>query len=202
MVDTNDDAIETHTESLALTLRRLRIERNVSQAEVARATGISSSFLSLVEQGRSDIAIGRLLRLARFYGVELTDLIGGGNEAKDEPIRVLRTDPNHMIHSDTEDVDVFDLATGARWTLVPLLSVHQAGSQGQINDIGEHEAMLFVLEGTYEIALAGHEPVRLQAGEGVLYLSVAPYRITNVGDRPGRMLGIGLRQPPQPKAES
>ncbi len=39
--------------------------------------GISSSFLSLIEQAQSDITIGRLARLAEFYDVELADLLSG-----------------------------------------------------------------------------------------------------------------------------
>ena len=46
----------------------------LSQAELSCAVDMSSSFLSLLEQGRTDIAIGRLLQLAGFYDVELTDL--------------------------------------------------------------------------------------------------------------------------------
>jgi DNA-binding Xre family transcriptional regulator len=65
------EAIGGHRQSLALTLRRLRAERGLSQSDLARVTGISSSFLSLVEQGRSDITIGRLLRLAEFYDLEI-----------------------------------------------------------------------------------------------------------------------------------
>lgn len=160
---------------------------------MARATGISGSFLSLVEQGRSDIAIGRLLRLARFYDLEITDLLGGETDANAEPIRVLRADPEHMIHSDTEEIDMFDPPTGSRWTLVPLLSVPQPGGGRQVNDIVEHESVLFVLDGTFEIQLADREPIRLGPGEGVIYRSVAPYRVTNVGKRTGRMLGIGVR---------
>lgn len=56
---------------LGTKLRALRTDRGLSIAEVADATGISASFLSLVENGRSDIAIGRLMRLIDFYGVGL-----------------------------------------------------------------------------------------------------------------------------------
>jgi hypothetical protein len=52
--------------------------------------GISSSFLSLLEQGRTDIAIGRLLHLAWFYDVELTDPLG--DEPKHEAAPAHRTE--------------------------------------------------------------------------------------------------------------
>lgn len=184
-----------HKQQLALTLRRLRTERNLSQSEVARATGISNSFLSLVEQGRSDITIGRLLRLARFYDLKLTDLVGSDGDPDPDPVQMLRADPEHMIHSDAEKVDVFDLTAGTQWTLVPVLSVYQPGGAVRLNDPKEHETLLFVLAGTFEIQFASRETARLKAGNGVIYCGIAAYHITNVSNRAGRILAVGLRSP-------
>jgi transcriptional regulator with XRE-family HTH domain len=47
-------------------LRALRGARRLSLGDVAKGTGISASFLSLVENGRSDITIGRLTRLVDY----------------------------------------------------------------------------------------------------------------------------------------
>jgi transcriptional regulator with XRE-family HTH domain len=192
------EPIGTHKESLAQTLRQLRAGRRLSLAELARATGISSSFLSLVEQGRSDITIGRLIRLAEFYDVELADLLSGEHGRPADPVLVLRADPNHVIHSDEEGVDVFDLTAGSRWTLVPMLGVHQPGGGVQVEDVHERESLVFVLEGTFELEFTGGTPVRLRRGEGAIYRSVAPYRFTNVGQRRGRVLAVGLHPSPAP----
>src|SRR6185312_16438210 len=61
--------------AFARRLKALRAARGVSLAQVEAATAISSSFLSLVEQGRSDISIGRLMRLVAYYDVDLADLL-------------------------------------------------------------------------------------------------------------------------------
>ncbi len=191
-------AIGAHKQSLAATLRQLRTERKLSQSEVARATGISSSFLSLIEQGRSDITIGRLLRLAEFYDLELTDLLDGGRDSETHPVHVLRADPENMIHSDAEAVDLFDLTAGLRWTLVPTLAIHQPGSDVEINHLPEHEheTMLFVLDGTFQIEIAAFVPVRLRRGEGAIYRNIASYRVKNVSRRVGRVLAIIPRHRP------
>jgi transcriptional regulator with XRE-family HTH domain len=181
-----------HKEALATSLKRLRSERRLSLAELARATGISSSFLSLVEQAQSDITIGRLIRLAEFYDVELADLLAGGQSAPNANVRVLKAEAEHMIHSDEEGVEVFDLTAGARWTLVPMLGVHEPGGGVEVNDVHEREAMLFVLDGTFELVFERNPPVRLKRGEGAIYRSVATYRVTNVGRQRGRILAIGL----------
>ena len=190
------EAIGAHKQSLAVTLRRLRTERGLSQSDLARATGISSSFLSLVEQGRSDITIGRLLRLAEFYDLEINDLLDGDADPERHPVQVLRADRENMIHSAAEGVDLFDLTSGSRWTLVPRLGVHQPGSKVEINHLHEHETMLFVLDGTFEIEVAGVEPVRLRRGEGAICRDVPAYSVKNVGKRTGRLLGINPRHRP------
>ena len=46
---------------LGARLRELRRSRGVSLAEVAEGTGISASFLSTVEKGKSDITVSRLM---------------------------------------------------------------------------------------------------------------------------------------------
>jgi len=45
---------------LGTRLRALRTERGLSLSQLESATSISSSFLSLVESGKSDITISRL----------------------------------------------------------------------------------------------------------------------------------------------
>src|SRR5437870_657833 len=72
MADTSSTTTFT---SVGSALRKVRTARNLSLSEVADATGISTSFLSLVEKDRSDITIGRLVRLIDFYGISITDLL-------------------------------------------------------------------------------------------------------------------------------
>ena len=68
-------------------LRQLRLERGESLTRVADATGISSSFLSLVETGRSDLTVARLVRLAAHYGVPVTDLLPDEEDDRPEIVR-------------------------------------------------------------------------------------------------------------------
>lgn len=187
----------THRTEIAARLRQLRSEHGLSLSELARATGISSSFLSLIEQAQSDITIGRLLRLAEFFDVELVDLVNGPARAPSDHVRILRTSSEHMLHSPTEGVDVYDLSAGKHWTLVPALSRYQPGGSIEVNDEHEHERMIYVLEGTFELAFPDEPPIRLRSGEGATFHSVGRHRITNVGRGQGRVLVI--RMHPEPR---
>jgi transcriptional regulator with XRE-family HTH domain len=180
----------THKAGLAARLKQLRAEHGLSLSQLARATGISSSFLSLIEQAQSDITIGRLVRLAEFYDVEPADLLSGPPSPPADHIRILRTAPDHMLHSPTEGVDMYDLTCGARWTLVPSLSSFRPGGSIEIDDEHEHERMIYVLEGAFELVFPGEAPTRLRTGEGATFHSVGQYRLTNVGKGQGRVLGV------------
>ena len=184
-----------HKHSLALTLRRLRTERKLSQSDVARETGISSSFLSLVEQGQSDITIGRLMRLAEFYDVDVTDLLDRGGDSDDRPLHVLRPEPRNLAHSEPDGPEIFDLTWAVRWNFIAALAVYQPGTTIDIDLVEGHETLLFVVDGTFQIDIRGREPVRLRHGEGALYRDIPSYRVSNVSKRIGRTLAVNLRIP-------
>lgn len=57
-------------------LQRLREQRNVSVRELAERSGLSESFIRAVERGESDISLGRLAKLARFFEYDLGSFLG------------------------------------------------------------------------------------------------------------------------------
>jgi len=57
-------------------LQRLREQRNVTVRELAEKSDLSESFIRAVERGESDISLGRLARLARFFEYDLGSFLG------------------------------------------------------------------------------------------------------------------------------
>lgn len=57
-------------------LQRLREQRNVTVRELAESSELSESFIRAVERGESDISLGRLARLARFFEYDLGSFLG------------------------------------------------------------------------------------------------------------------------------
>ena len=106
-----------HEDSLGTTLRAIRTARGFSLAQVAKATGISRSLLSLIETGRSDITIGRLTRLARLYEIRLADLVPEPRHA--DPV-IVRADDRRVLHYSAEGIDIE--------LLVPRRAAHAAGA--------------------------------------------------------------------------
>ena len=56
--------------------KELRIERGLSQRDLAKATGISQQAISFWEQDKRTPNMDDCIRLADFYGITLDELVG------------------------------------------------------------------------------------------------------------------------------
>jgi transcriptional regulator with XRE-family HTH domain len=180
------DAAATQPE-LGRALRRLRRERGKSLTAVSEATGVSASFLSVVENGRSDITIGRLMRLLAHYEAGIGDLLDG--EQARERI-VTAAGEQLRLQSPAEGVDLYLLAPDTRRTMMPVLGVHEPGSR--LTDLKPHggETFVFMLEGTLLFERDGHPPFVLSAGDSAYFTGDAPPTVTTVGDTQARLIAV------------
>jgi transcriptional regulator with XRE-family HTH domain len=182
---------------LGTRLRALRTERGLSLSQLEAATKISSSFLSLVESGKSDITISRLVRLADFFDVELSDLVEGSRTER-SPLEVIRDGEGSVLASSSEGISTRFLGH-QRWQLSPRVTDYDAGSTLEIaggeqaaREILHHrELFIYIVTGTFEITVHGEDPVTLSRGDAVLIRDGAD-RVVNTGRRPGRLLIVGV----------
>jgi transcriptional regulator with XRE-family HTH domain len=182
---------------LGTRLRALRTDRGLSLSRLEAATSISSSFLSLVESGKSDITISRLVRLADFFDVDLGELVEGSRVDR-RPIEVIRDGEGSVLASRAEGVTARFLGH-QRWRLSPRVSEYEPGGTVDVSG-GEqaaremfhhHELFIYVVAGTFEITVRGAEPATVSRGDAVLVRHGAD-RVVNVGRRPGRLLIVGV----------
>ena len=97
------------TGELGSRLRQLRRSRGVSLADVAEGTGISPSFLSMVEKGKSDITISRLMRLVHWFEVSVSDLV---QEPNPSPVQIVRADGRRSLRLADEKISIQMLTSG------------------------------------------------------------------------------------------
>ena len=174
--------------NLGSTLRAVRTSRRLSLTEVADATHISASFLSLVELGKSDITIGRLARLAEFYRVSFTDLLGGA-ELSDAD--VIRRHEQRLLHSPAEGIDVYLLTSETKRTMMPMLLYFEPGAE--LAEYGRHEGEEFVhvLQGSLALEIEGSEPRVLESGDSAYYSAERPHLFRNASaDAPLRLMCV------------
>jgi quercetin dioxygenase-like cupin family protein len=193
-VDNGDDgAVQQAT--LGKRLRTLRGARKLTLEEVAQATGISRSFLSLVETGQSDITTSRLIDLMEFYGISFTNLLPGhalerGDGHASEVVEVVRAHECEHIESPAEGLTVSLLMpTAGRQLMVARLDFEPGA---HMLEPAHHrgEEIVHVLDGELTIELAGREPARLVAGDTIHYPATLPHAYRNAADGGSRALVV------------
>jgi XRE family transcriptional regulator, regulator of sulfur utilization len=181
------DRSDAITKVIGPRLRTIRQERSLSLQEVAEATDISTSFLSLVETGRSDITFTKLIRLLEFYDLSVSDLLPQG--ASPDQIAVTRSDEQRFLHSSEEGLDVAVLARLGEAVMHPQLAVYQPGGHMKYA-AHKGEEWFYVLEGEIAVHMEDGTTVTFRPGDSGYYSCDRIAAISNVGNTEARLLAV------------
>lgn len=168
-------------------LREARLERGESLSQVAAATGISKSLLSLIENDRSDVTVRRLVTLAEHYGKHLSDLLP--SRTPPDPV-VTRRQDRRVIGSPAEKLDAHVLVPDSARKMMPIVVVFQPG--GRDAEMWTHEGVEFVLvlEGRLLLEVEGSTPVVLERGDSAYYDAPHPHRWSNIDEGVTRVISV------------
>jgi transcriptional regulator with XRE-family HTH domain len=178
---------EPSSAEIGAQLRALRAARGLSLAQVAEGTGISKSFLSLVEGGRSDITIGRLMRLVDFFGVTINDLLADDSGGQ---VAVTRPDERRVLSSPSEGIEDFLLSPDGRRAMMPFIAVFTPGGSNTESAAHEGEEFGYVLEGAFVLEIEGYEPISLQPGDAVYFPATLPHTYRNDAGSESKLLCV------------
>jgi XRE family transcriptional regulator, regulator of sulfur utilization len=141
-------------------LRELRQRRGLPLAAVAEKTGLSRSFIHIVEQGRSDLSVSRLMLICEFYGMRPSELLAvsdgagaGGHELE----------PFHYVSPDEgSEIKVLGPPNG-QGLMLPAITVYRPGAR---TDVFRHrgDEFVYVVSGRLNLELDGAS-VQLEEGE-------------------------------------
>jgi transcriptional regulator with XRE-family HTH domain len=168
-------------------LRALRRLRRCTLRTVADRSGLSESFLSQVERGRSSASIASLRRIADALGVSMADLFDSGG-----------LPAPHVLRRDERPALAFGVL-GRKLLLTPRPLHHLevfvgelevGGSTGaQPYAHGDSEELFVVLSGSVQLELGG-ELFELERGDSIDYRSSTPHRVANVGEERAEVMWI------------
>jgi transcriptional regulator with XRE-family HTH domain len=187
-------AVLDDTRLLGARLRAIRAERGLPLSTVAEATGISTSFLSLVETGKNDITFGRLRRLIDYYGVTLIDLL----PPTEDTVVVRKADRQHL-HFPTEGVDIYVLVPGVENdNLYAAIAVYEPDSQVEESGPFEGFVLISVLEGSVLLQFAEATSVTLGVGDSAYFNASRDVRVRTGPDEGARFMYIAAPPPFHP----
>jgi predicted transcriptional regulator/DNA-binding Xre family transcriptional regulator len=107
------------------TVRRLRVERNLSQQALATRLGISASYLNLIEHDQRAVTASLLLKLGETLRVELSELSGSQERQLEVGLREAFSDP--LLGADAvPDAELEGLAAGSPNAARAVLALYRA----------------------------------------------------------------------------
>jgi transcriptional regulator with XRE-family HTH domain len=171
---------------LGAALRALRLERGLSQSEVARIAGVSASAVSQAERGQRGLSLETLLGLAAKLGMTLDELLRGEVAPgyrlarRHEPARRGETRPLPLLDDPGAGLRAFLVRIPPGEVVSP--KIQHAGSE-----------MVAVASGLVQTALSAGRPV-LREGEALLVEEGPVQGWRNLGDREALLFWI-LRDP-------
>jgi transcriptional regulator with XRE-family HTH domain len=169
-------------------LRAIRQAQGLSLTQAGEQTGLSKSFLSLVEQGKSDITLGRLMRLVKFYNVGLADLLPEDDVAGQRV--AFRPDQRTKMALEREGLELTFLAIDRRRRMMPVWSTFAPGGHMENHALHEGDEFVWVLEGRLALEIDGSETVVLEAGDCAYFDASRAHRYENAFDGTSKAFAV------------
>jgi DNA-binding transcriptional MerR regulator/quercetin dioxygenase-like cupin family protein len=164
-------------------LRRLRVQRGLSLAQVAESVDISVGFLSALERSQMSASVGTLRKLARFYDTNVLEFFGtaeaGSNLITPAKRKILEAGPGVRM----------ELLAWGNTAMEPHLFriAPHAGSGESYSHEGEE--FLYVLRGKLQI-LVEEKQYDLKTGDSFYFESSSPHHWSNPGNSEAVILWV------------
>ncbi|MFG2485562.1 short-chain fatty acyl-CoA regulator family protein [Streptomyces virginiae] len=137
-------------------LRRLRRERGMNQVELARALGLSTSYLNQIEHSRRPLTAPVLLRIAEVFGVDPEFFSEAGEERLATDLRAALLDEACATPGPVPQEEMADVARDHPEVARALVALHQ-----RYRDVSERVVALASPEDTADLLPAEpHDEVR------------------------------------------
>ena len=168
-------------------IKRLRLQRGLTQEELADRCELSKGFISLLERDLTSPSIATLTDVLECLG---TDLAAFFTEHAEE--KLVFSEDDTYIKEDGET-----LRGSIRWLvptaqkneMEPILVEMAAGGETEWDNPHEGEEFGYVLAGAVQIEL-GDRIVKARKGESFYFKTTEPHRLLNPGKAPCRFLWI------------
>ncbi len=93
------------TANIGIVIRRLRREKGITQKQLSIELGISVAYINLIENNRRDITVPLLIKVAKLFNIELSELTSDYNKQLNSDLMDIFSDTIFEEH-DLKNIDV------------------------------------------------------------------------------------------------
>ncbi|MHB1216791.1 MAG: MerR family transcriptional regulator [Alphaproteobacteria bacterium] len=164
-------------------LRALRRKAGMTLRAASRATGLAPSFIATLERTSGGASYTSLRKLADCYGVLVGELTRTPAAASAKGMRLVRSGRGRILPTLGKGIVAEILAEGdLHMECQRMLLEPGAGSDGTYAHTGQE--FIFVLNGQFELCLAGQARQTLRAGDSAYFDSSISHAWRNPGRTP------------------
>ena len=167
-------------------LRRLRLQRGLTQEELADRCELSKSFISLLERDLTSPSLDTLSDLLETLGSDLPAFFSKADE------KLVFGDDDIFIKEDPEGLKgiiKWLIPSAQKNQMEPILVEMAPGGETDEHDPHEGEEFGYVLSGTIKIVL-GDRTERVRRDESFYFRPTAPHKLVNAGKSVCRVLWV------------
>ncbi|OJF17815.1 MAG: hypothetical protein A6D91_03145 [Bacillaceae bacterium G1] len=182
-------------------IRNLRLAKGLTINEVAQKAGLTASFISQFERGRTQASIASIQKITQAIGIRLSDLFNDetamasempasfGSDGSTKPIVVRKSERKVMAYPEPEKTVKY-LLTGLEGKFEVIYSlVEPGGGSGELYTHDSDEECLVVLKGRMEVNVGGQIYV-LEEGDAITFSSRIPHGWRNVGSETAELIWV------------
>lgn len=176
-------------------VRDFRVLRRMSLRALSDVSGLSISFLSQFENGRTNASIGSLRRIAECLGVRLVDLVDQETRPANAVLRKADRPQLPLGHRARKFIIT---QQPLRHLEIYISEFQPGGSTGDDLYVhGDAQEVVLVLRGAVTFYL-GDVTHTLEAGDSIEYVSSIPHRMVNAGAEESEVLWVTSPPTPEP----
>jgi len=171
-------------------IRKERIKYGLSLNELAEETGLSPSFLSLLENGKTIPSLKVLDKLTTFFSIHIADLFAVDEE---QDFIHLTKDNQIEVNDDSNTSLRFLLPKSIDCSIEPVLVILKPNTINR--DFTSHRGVEFgyILEGEIIVSIAGKEPIVCKEGDSIIYRADLDHKLINKSDKVAKGIWIGVQ---------
>lgn len=175
-----------NTVELAIRIKALRRARKMTLADLARATGLTESMMSKIENFRVTPSLPAVAAVAAALGTTLADLFRGLDAHPQ--ITVVRAEERRKLQRDDSPWTYYALTSErADRKVDPFLLEIPPGRQREQSDAHEGDEFMFLLEGRLDFQYGG-KTYPLSPGDSVYHDGSVKHNLVNAADGTARIL--------------
>lgn len=166
-------------------VKRLRLQRGLTQEELAARTELSKGFISQLERDITSPSIATLMDILEALG---TDIAAFFNETQNEKV-VYPAEDMFVKEADGGAATCWLVTSAQRNALEPILVTLPAGAGTEPDDPHEGEEFGYVLQGAVWLQL-GEQRFRVRRGDSFYFRPTAPHWLRSAGRMQARVLWV------------